>query len=114
MPHPRALGTLDDRPVVVPSSAEAPAARNHENLVMTTTGFTDNGLDQKTADFYQRAMQALAKAGVPFLVGGAYALNHYTGIVRHTKDFDFFVRPEDAERTLEALAAEQGLRTEMT
>src|SRR5437763_1505759 len=54
------------------------------------------------------------RAGVPFLVGGAYALNYYTGIVRHTKDFDFFVRPEDTERTLEALAAQQGLHTEMT
>ena len=29
---------------------------------------------------------------VPFLVGGAYAFAHYTGIVRHTKDLDLFVR----------------------
>ena len=29
---------------------------------------------------------------MPFLVGGAYAFARYTGIERHTKDFDVFVR----------------------
>ena len=81
---------------------------------MTTTAAAEEILGQETAEFYRRAVQGLAKAGVPFLVGGAYALAHYTGIVRHTKDFDFFVRPEDAERTLAALAAHQGCRMEMT
>jgi hypothetical protein len=50
---------------------------------------------------------------VPFLVGGAYALECYTGIARHTKDFDLFVRPRDAGRALEALAR-AGYPTEMT
>ena len=38
--------------------------------------------------FYRRALMALQAARVPFLVGGGYALAHYTGIIRHTKDFD--------------------------
>src|SRR5262249_40232743 len=58
-------------------------------------------------------VEVLDEARVPFLVGGAYALAHYTGIVRHTKDFDVFVRPEDCRRGLEAFAGE-GLRTELT
>ena len=41
----------------------------------------------------------------PFLVGGAYAFARYTGIERHTKDFDVFVRPRDFDRALDAFAA---------
>ena len=70
------------------------------------------GLDADTAAFYQRAVRALDARGVPFLVGGAYAFARYTGIERHTKDFDVFVRPEDCPRVLDALAAD-GCRTEV-
>jgi len=58
-------------------------------------------------------MDALFAANVPFLVGGAYAFARYTGIERHTKDFDIFVRFEDAQRALDMLA-EAGYHTEMT
>jgi hypothetical protein len=49
------------------------------------------------------AIQLLADAGVPFLVGGAYAFAHYTGIYRDTKDLDLFLMQEDADRALEVL-----------
>ena len=58
-----------------------------------------------------RAIQVLQRAAVPFLVGGAYAFAHYTGIYRDTKDLDLFLRPEDVERGLEVLAGD-GWRTE--
>jgi len=70
-------------------------------------------LPPETAAFYREVLAALKGAGVPFLVGGAYAFERYTGIVRHTKDLDVFVLPTDTGRTLEALA-EAGYRTEMT
>jgi hypothetical protein len=70
-------------------------------------------LDAETAAFYRSAMQALAGAGAPFLVGGAYAFERYTGIARHTKDFDIFVRAEDCDRVLGVLAR-LGCRTERT
>ena len=70
-------------------------------------------LDPATASFYLDALDALGRAHVPFLVGGAYAYQRYTGVERHTKDFDVFVRPEDATRALAALAA-LGLETQMT
>jgi hypothetical protein len=63
--------------------------------------------------FYREVLACLDRAGVRFLVGGAYALAHYTGIVRHTKDFDLFTRPADAPRVLEVLR-QAGYRTEMT
>jgi len=53
----------------------------------------------------------MKRAGVPFLVGGAYAYAHYTGIYRDTKDLDLFVHPGDVERALEVLASD-GWRTE--
>ena len=58
-----------------------------------------------TCGFYRQALQALHAAAVPFLVGGAYALAHYAGIVRHTKDLDIFVRPDDYVRTADVLQA---------
>jgi hypothetical protein len=62
---------------------------------------------------YQHALDALSRAGVPCLVGGAYAFASYTGIVRHTKDFDLFLRHGDVEDALRALedAGGRGERT---
>ena len=51
--------------------------------------------------FYRRALMALQAAQVPFLVGGGYALAHYAGIIRHTKDFDIFVYPHHCAHALD-------------
>lgn len=63
--------------------------------------------------FYRRTLRQLQAAQIPFLVGGAYALGHYTGISRDTKDFDIFLRRDDCERTL-TLLRQSGCRTELT
>lgn len=52
---------------------------------------------------YRHALAALHRAGIEFLVGGTYGLESITGIVRHTKDLDIFVRPPDYERVAAAL-----------
>src|SRR5437870_1004227 len=70
-------------------------------------------LHPKTQAFYRRALMALHEAGIGFLVGGAYAFAHYTGIVRDTKDFDIFVRRSDFEPVLELFEA-AGYPTENT
>jgi Nucleotidyl transferase of unknown function (DUF2204) len=61
-------------------------------------------LAPEALDFYRQSMNLLKEAQVPFLVGGAYAFARYTGIVRHTKDFDVFVHPRDFDRALDAFA----------
>jgi hypothetical protein len=61
---------------------------------------------------YRDALTVLREARLPFLVGGAFAFESYTGIVRQTKDLDLFVRPRDSGRLLRALA-EAGYRTEL-
>jgi hypothetical protein len=71
------------------------------------------GLDPETQAYYRQAMRIMEDAGVDFLVGGAYAFARYTGIVRHTKDFDVFLREQDLEKALAALAR-HGYRTERT
>ena len=74
---------------------------------------TRDPLDADTMAFYCHALELLKEAEVPFLVGGAYAFERYTGIARNTKDLDVFVMRADAERALSVLA-DAGYRTEMT
>src|SRR4051812_27643507 len=67
--------------------------------------------DPKTREFYVNCMRTLDRGGIPYLVGGGYAMAYYTGIARNTKDLDLFIRPADRDRTLETLA-KAGNRTE--
>jgi hypothetical protein len=70
-------------------------------------------LSAESIRFYRQALAILAEAGVPHLVGGAYAYARYTGIERHTKDFDVFIRKGDFERAAKAFDA-AGYRSELT
>lgn len=70
-------------------------------------------LDVNATAFYTRSLDTLLAAGTPFLVGGAFALERYTGIARDTKDFDVFVRPADCMAALEAFRC-TGYSTELT
>jgi hypothetical protein len=69
-------------------------------------------LDPATRRFYIRTLAVLNAAGVPFLVGGAYALAKHAGIERHTKDLDIFVRRCDRDDILQTLDA-AGYHTEV-
>jgi hypothetical protein len=79
---------------------------------MEATATAAGHAEGRSQDFYRRALVTLRDETVPFLVGGAYALERYTGVSRDTKDFDVFVNPTDMTRVLDALAAE-GYRTEI-
>jgi len=76
-----------------------------ENPTMATDSLKPHELAPETAEFYRHATRALLNTGIPFLVGGAYALKHYAGIVRSTKDFDLFVYGKDRDRVLQVLSA---------
>lgn len=90
------------------------AAEVADTLDRVTSGTLNQGvLDPQAREFYVRTLEALHAAGVPYLVGGAYAFARYTDIERHTKDLDLFTRPEDAQRALDVLA-EAGYQTDMT
>jgi predicted nucleotidyltransferase len=66
-----------------------------------------------TAGFYRRALRVLADAGIPFLVGGAFAHACFTGIRRSTKDLDLFIQRHDYERVAALMQAE-GWRNDLT
>jgi hypothetical protein len=70
-------------------------------------------LSQQSIRFYRHALAILRGADVPHLVGGAYAYARYTGIERHTKDFDVFIRRDDFSRA-EWAFKKAGYRTELT
>jgi hypothetical protein len=62
---------------------------------------------------YGEALDALDRAGVRYMLGGAFALNAYTGIWRDTKDLDVFAPREALPGIFEALE-EAGFETEIT
>jgi hypothetical protein len=70
-------------------------------------------LNRAARTFYRHGLSKLNDSRIPFLVGGAYAFAHYTGIVRHTKDIDIFVHPRDSDRALQTLAT-AGYNTDLT
>ena len=82
-------------------------------MSVAPTQVTATELDPDTEVFYRRVLQTLAGAGVPVLVGGAYASAIYTGVERHTKDLDLFMQRADYDRVADALAA-AGHETELT
>ncbi|MGZ4810870.1 MAG: nucleotidyltransferase family protein [Thermoanaerobaculia bacterium] len=77
------------------------------------TAATTSIIDPEAREFYVRALTRLDENKLPYLVGGAYAFARYTGIERHTKDFDIFIRRSDFDRAAEILG-KAGYRTEMT
>lgn len=57
-------------------------------------------------------LQHLNRAGVPYVVSGAFALQKHTGIWRNTKDLDLFLPAENVPQALRHLQ-EQGFETEI-
>jgi len=54
-------------------------------------------------EFYVAALGKLDEENIPYVVGGGYAMAHYTGIARNTKDLDIFRKPSDHKRVLEVM-----------
>lgn len=61
--------------------------------------------DSHAGEVYRSVVWHLREAGIPYLVGGTYALEHHAGVVRDTKDLDLFVRRADWSRIAGTLAA---------
>lgn len=68
--------------------------------------------DKTSRSLYRQALKDVRRSGVPFLVGGAFALESYTGIIRRTKDLDVFVLRQDVDRLLRFLTG-AGYETEV-
>lgn len=71
-----------------------------EAALISSTG---NEAEPSTVAFYRNVLATLNASTLPFLVGGAYALNCYTAIDRQTKDLDLFIRRQDYGPIAQAL-----------
>jgi len=67
----------------------------HWDPQLPVTSSEEPAWPPEAAACYRQAILALLSSnpGVPFVVGGAFAIHHYTGIWRTTKDLDFFLEP---------------------
>ncbi len=63
-------------------------------------------------EFYAAVLRLVKSTRAPFLIGGSYAINAYTGLNRGTKDVDIFCRGGDYPRIL-AAAAQENFETEV-
>jgi hypothetical protein len=62
--------------------------------------------------FYKESLELLHETGAPFMLGGAFAMFHYTGIYRDTKDLDVFCKSSDFPKILKYFA-DKGFKTEL-
>jgi len=63
--------------------------------------------------FYTEAIQLLNESGIDYLLGGAFAMFNYTGIMRDTKDLDVFCKANDCPAILKFFET-KGFKTEFT
>jgi hypothetical protein len=54
---------------------------------------------------YRAAIRVMRDAGIPFLLGGGFALALYTGRWRDTKDIDFYISKKDRRAVIAALSS---------
>jgi hypothetical protein len=50
--------------------------------------------------FYKEALELLNGSGACYMLGGAFALFHYTGIYRDTKDLDVYCKSSEYPKIL--------------
>jgi hypothetical protein len=60
------------------------------------------GIDVAEWEVYHRVIREARSAGVHLAFGGAFATAVYTGHLRNTKDFDFYVLPDQRDAMVEA------------
>lgn len=63
--------------------------------------------------FYTQALKIVKESGVDFMLGGGFAVCHYTGMYRDTKDLDIFCKPSDYNEILKVFT-KKGYNTELT
>ena len=62
--------------------------------------------------FFRSVLCALSDAGLPFLVGGGYAMRQLAGVSRASRDLDVFIAPDDIE-DLAGVLTPKGYRVEL-
>lgn len=71
---------------------------------MTSYGITPE-YEKEAEKFYKEILGILTASDLPFLIGGTYAVKHYTGIDRPTKDIDIFCKAGDFPKILKLISS---------
>ena len=58
----------------------------------------------QSATAFRQALEALNRSVVPYVIGGAFAIHHYTGIWRNTNDLDVYLERKHVRRAVHALS----------
>lgn len=69
--------------------------------------------DEDAIAFYQEALDHLKDSGIEFMLGGAFAIFHYSGIYRDTKDIDVYCKSSDCPRIMKYFS-DRGYETQFT
>jgi len=72
----------------------------------------DDMAPEVAQEFYPQALRMLHESGLPFMMGGGFALRQYTGMQRAMKDMDVFCSAGDCPRLLK-LFSDEGFETEL-
>jgi hypothetical protein len=72
----------------------------------------DDMAPEVAQEFYPQALKMLHESGLPFMMGGGFALRQYTGMQRAMKDMDVFCTAGDCPRLLK-LFSDEGFETEL-
>jgi len=70
-------------------------------------------MNDQVISIYSDALAILQNCQCEFMIGGGYAVVHYTGVPRATKDLDIFCLPQEYPKILKCFA-DHGYRTELT
>lgn len=62
-----------------------------------------SGISNREWSIYRQAIEAVRNSGVPFLLGGGFALATFVGRWRDTKDIDFYILPRHRQTVISAL-----------
>ena len=60
-------------------------------------------IPERVSRTFRRALEALNRSNVPYVVGGAFALYRYTGIWRNTHDLDIYLERKNVPVAVDAL-----------
>jgi hypothetical protein len=83
------------------SSTRPPKGASVKPASVMDTAAAPTAPSAEAEAFYAAALRELSKFGIPYLVGGTYAVSAYTGVIRPTKDLDIFCKPAESMRILE-------------
>lgn len=60
-------------------------------------------IPEANAKAFRQALHALNNSGVPYVVGGAFAMHHYSGVWRNTNDLDIYLERRCVPSAVHAL-----------